>query len=78
MDLNKLTCPEFDNQIIQYVIIKVTCMVLFIPIRIISTHAATCDRVVLVFIHPVYCIQVSSKLYQGCIWVAFGLHLGCI
>ena len=49
MDLNKLTCPEFDNQIIQYVIIKVTCMVLFIPIRIISTHAATCDRVVLVF-----------------------------
>ena len=48
MELNKLTCPEFDNQITQYVIIKVICMVLFIPIRIISTHAATCDRVVLV------------------------------
>ncbi len=60
MELNQLTCPEFDNQITQYVVIKVTCMVQFKPIRIISTHAATCDRVVLV-IKEIYSSTVGKN-----------------
>ena len=60
MKINNITCSESNNQIF----IQIICMVLFIPTKIIGMHAATCDRVVLVYIHC--CVVMTSILKSTC------------
>ena len=41
--------PTLKDYLLVPVTIHTICMVLFIPTKTVGTHAATCDRVVLVF-----------------------------
>ena len=45
-----LNCVKMEDYLLVPVTIHTICMVLFIPTKTVGTHAATCDRVVLVFI----------------------------
>ena len=43
-----LNCVKLKDYLLVPVTIHTICMVLFIPTKTVGTHAATCDRVVLV------------------------------
>ena len=44
-----LNCVKLKDYLLVPVTIHTICMVLFMPTKTVGTHAATCDRVVLVF-----------------------------
>ena len=43
-----LNCVKLKDYLLVPVTIHTICMVLFMPTKTVGTHAATCDRVVLV------------------------------
>ena len=45
-----LNCVKLKDFLLVPVTIHTICMVLFMPTKTVGTHAATCDRVVLVFL----------------------------
>ena len=44
-----LNCVKLKDYLLVPVTIHTICMVLFMPTKTVGTHAATCDRVVLVY-----------------------------
>ena len=66
MKINNITCSEFYWLDIRYIIIiQIICMVLLIPTKLIGTHAATCDRVVLVYLGLVGRGKISQIFILG-------------
>ena len=49
LNKSKITCLELNSQTIWEINIDIICMVLFVAMKLIDTHPATCDLVVLVF-----------------------------
>ena len=47
-----LNCVKLKDYLLVPVTIHTICMVLFMPTKTVGTHAATCDRVVLVRFDP--------------------------
>ena len=46
-----LNCVKLKDYLLVPVTIHTICMVLFMPTKTVGTHAATCDRVVLVYLY---------------------------
>ena len=55
-----LNCVKLEDYLFFPVTIHTICMVLFMPTKTFGTHAATCDRVVLVYLTPF--IIISGRL----------------
>ena len=69
-----LNCVKLKDYLLVPVTIHTISMVLFIPTKTVGTHAATCDRVVLVLV----CLSFVLKLWRlwGQVAVAMGASGG--
>ena len=60
-----LNCVKLKDYLLVPVTIHTICMVLFMPTKTVGTHAATCDRVVLVYISMIVKIGLL-RVFSWC------------
>ena len=58
-----LNCVKLEDCLLVPVTIHTICMVLFMPTKTVGTHAATCDRVVLVFFKK-QTLKLSQRVFD--------------